>query len=109
MKLYEIESKYRDLLDECISVAEDGCTLKEFLELGFNNATLLNPFEEDTDTKDIENLYFESDLYYKLDENMLNSMVLLSSTYEDFDGYTCAYIELKDSKDWEYFKELEEM
>lgn len=106
MLLYQAEQKYFDTLDNAIYEAEQGLTLEEFLELGFNNSTLLNPEEEDTDIKD---LFLESSgEYYREDltEDMLNARVVLSSTYEDFDGYTCANIVLENEEDWKYFKEL---
>ena len=109
MLLWEAESRYRDILDDSIYEAEQGLTLKEFLELGFNNATLLNPCEEDTDKYDITDLYMEDENTYSredLTEDMLESRVVLSSTYEDFDLMTCANIVLENEEDWKYFKEL---
>ena len=109
-KLYEIESEYFDAYGRAIDWAEMGCTLKEMIEeIGFNNITLLNPFEEDTDTEDIDNIYFGSDNYKKMNDKMLNTKVKLSSTYEDSDGFTCATIELINNNDWKLFKKLLEV
>lgn len=108
MLLYELESQYQKQLDNSSYIIENGCTLKEFLDLGFNNATLFNPYEEDIDKKDINDLYKCTDGNYSIDltEDMLKCRVLLSSTYEDGDGFTCCNIVLENEKDWKHFKEL---
>lgn len=105
-KLYQYESDCFDAYNEAINRAEDGCTLKELVEeIGFNNITILNPLEEDIDSKDITNIYDDSDKYYEMDEKMKNCRFVLSSTEKDYDGFTCAYVELEDKNDWKYFEE----
>lgn len=110
MLLYELESQYQEQLESAINTIVDGVTLEEFLDLGFNNATLLSPYEEDTDKKDINDLYKCVDGSYSIDltEDMLKCRFLLSSTYEDGDGFTCCNIELENKEDWKYFEELVE-
>lgn len=107
-KLYQYEDEYREALKYAVYNVENGCTLREFLELGFNNATLLNPFEEDTDKKDVNNIYEESEVVEKFTDKMLDVRVTLSSTYEDWDGFTCANIVLENDNDWKLFEKLEE-
>ena len=107
-KLYEVEYEYREVYDNALYAIEEGCTLEEFLELGFNNATLLNPNEEDTDRYDIFDLYDTSDIADKLTNEMLQARVSLSSTYQDGDDYTCANIVLENEEDWKLFEKLVE-
>ena len=107
-KLYECQADFMDAYDRAIDWGEMGCTLKEAIEdIGFNNITLLNPYEEDTDKKDIGDIYYNSYIYNKLDDNMLNCEVELSSTYEDSDGFICANMVLQNDEDWKYFEKLE--
>ena len=103
-KLYEYQADFMEAYDRAIDWAFDGCTLKEAIEdIGFNNITLLNPFEEDTDIHDI---YYDSTMYNKLNNKMLNIEVELSSTYEDSDGFICANMVLKNRDDWKYLESL---
>lgn len=108
MLLYELESLYQEKLESALYTIEHGCTLKEFLDLGFNNATLFNPYELDTDKTDIRDLYKCVDGSYSIDltEEMLNCRVVLSVDYKDGDRFTCCNIVLENSEDWKYFKEL---
>lgn len=105
-KLFEYEADYFEAYDRAIDWAEMGCTLKELVEeIGFNNITILNPFEEDTDKKYITNIYYGGNKYENMNDIIKNIKVILSSTYTDLDGYTCANIELENKEDWKLFKE----
>lgn len=108
MLLYDLEDKYQRALEIALDTIKNGCTLEEFLDLGFNNATLLNPFEEDTDKKDIVDLYtYEKGEYsYDLTEEMLETRVALSSDYVDGDGYTCVNIVCENDNDFKKFEKL---
>ena len=104
-KLYQFESAYREALADAIYDAEEGLTLKEYLELGFNNSFLESPDE----TKRIEDLFMTSDTEYYRDDltnEILDVRVKLDYTYEDFDGYTCGKIVLENEKDWDLFEPL---
>ena len=106
-KLYEIQADYFEAYDRALDWIEEGCTLRDCIEdIGFNNITLLNPFEEDTDEKDINNIYYDSDIYDKMTEEMLNTKVELSSTYEDGDGFLCVHVVCKNDDDFKKFKSL---
>lgn len=104
--LWQYESEYFDALREAEITIENGCTLKEFINLGYNCSTLLSPNED----SDLEDIYItdsiSGDSSYNFSEEMLETKVKLSSLYEDYDGYTCANIELENEKDWELFKPL---
>ena len=107
-KLYEYQADFLEAYNRAINWAESGCTLQEAIEeIGFDNITLLNPFEEDTDSNDINDLYYGSDNANQLTDKMKNVEVVLSSEYEDCDGYICANMVLKNKNDWKYFKGLE--
>lgn len=104
----EIYHSFNGILEDALDTIKRGCTLKEFLDLGFNNATLLNPFEEDTDKNDIWDLYIDRDGNYSIDltEDMLNTRVSLSSTYIDGDGFTCCMIVCENDDDFHKFDVL---
>ena len=107
-KLFEYESDYYYAYNRAINWASSsaGCSIKNLVEdIGFNNITILNPNEEDTDTKDIE-VYFGSDTYDNMSDKAKNCMVVLSSIYQDFDDYTCVNVCLKNEDDWKYFEGL---
>ena len=105
----EIIHNFGDILEDAIYTIENGCTLRDFLDLGFNNATLLNPFEEDNDKKDIYDLFTCKDGdYYREDltEDMLNTRVVLSSTYKDGEDFTCCNIVCENDNDFHKFEKL---
>lgn len=108
-KLYEYEADYYEAMERAIDWAEMGCTLEDAIEdIGFNNITLMNPYEEDTDRKDIHNLYHGSSMVDKLTKEMLKAKVVLSSTYQDGDDFTCANMVLENKEDWKLFEKLVE-
>jgi len=105
-KLYEIQAEYFEAYDRAIDWITMGCTLKECIEdIGFNNITLFNPFEED-DKKDIKNIYYNSNIYNKLTVEMLKTKVKLSSTYEDSDGFLCVNVFCENDEDFKKFEKL---
>ena len=102
--LYQYENDYINALTNAIDIAGDGLTLGEFLELGFNNATLVNP-----NGKKIEDLFMSCDgTYFRNDltDKMLETRVVLVETEKDYDGYTDAILELENEEDWNNFKEI---
>ena len=106
--LWQVEKEFFEMQEKIEDLYDEELTLEEFLDYGFNYNTILNPYEEDTDKKDLKGLYVDDDYNYSIDltDEMLHVLVELSSTYEDCDGYTCANIVLKNNEDWKYFEEL---
>lgn len=107
---YEKERKFYRLMDAAVErVGLGNMTLREFLDIGFNNSALLK--------KDDPKWYFDTgyrleDKYAKkngkyfstLTEEMLNVKVIgAEEPYEDSDGYYCLDIYCVNPKDYELF------
>lgn len=111
---YEIENEYLELRDNLINRfinryndSSDHITLKEFLDLGFNNCYIwLNTCKNDIAIlcrynlgyKDLDNSYYSED--FSLNEKQLNCKIGNITDYDkDSDGYTIVYINLNNKED----------
>lgn len=115
MDYFEEDKYFYYHLDECVEKLESGkLTLKEFLDLGFNNSKMLKKSDEnwsfDTGFKNSEKCRDDFGEYSEdLSDEMLKVKVINAGRpYEDGDGYYCADVYCVNDKDYELFdKELE--
>ena len=118
--LYEYQADYKDkeilfydLLNDAEELVGTGIlTLKEFLDLGFNNSKLLKKDDSnwifDTGYKNVDKVAEKYGTYFDtLTEDMLNIKVISASdAYEDLDGYYCIDLYCVNSKDYELFDKV---
>ena len=102
--LWELQKEYLDRLEDCYDYAKyNEITLKELLDLGFNNNYLLK--EEDyTYRFKLGWVDFDRQYSKKFTEEQLNVKVQLKDYDFDGDGYVIAYIYLVNEEDYKLFK-----
>lgn len=109
------EKSFFNKLDYCKDMVSSGdLTLKEFLNLGFNNSYLLKKSDSEWSFnigwKNSDKCISEYGQYSQdLSEDMMNIKVIgAGDPYEDLDGYYCMDIYCVNEKDYELFdKELD--
>ena len=107
--LWKLQQDFEDCLQSCVRKAKYGdITIKELLDLGFNNNYLkienkrlwLGWKNIDTETFN----QYEEDLT----EEQMNTKIVLSYCGEDGNGYICSVVKLKNEEDSELFGNLKE-
>ena len=108
--VYELEYEVSELRRKRLNVIKNrDITIKELLDLGFNNSYLrineewFNLGYKWFDCKK-ENFGYESGDFGELNEQQLNCVVHFISSELDDDNCMCINVELKDKEDIKYFK-----
>ncbi len=105
--LYNIEGQYRDKLQHCLEAIEEPITVKEFLDLGFNNSYIYldgtynlgyKYYDYDYNTSQyLDTTSYSSD--FSLNESQLNTFVIYSDMEHDSDGFRVVYVKLVNEND----------
>ena len=108
--LYNIEGQYRDKLQHCLEVIKEPITVKEFLDLGFNNSYIYldgtynlgnlgyKYYDYDYNTSQyLDTTSYSSD--FSLNESQLNTLVIYSDMEHDSDGFIIVYVKLVNEND----------
>ena len=99
---YELEGELMNLKEDLIDYDKE-LTIKEFLDIGFNNSYIT--FENFGKTFDLgykfENEYCGSD--FSLNKKQLNCKIRMCDYDTDSEGYTIIYVELVNESDKKYF------
>ena len=108
--LYEYQADFEKNLEKAIAkVTYNEISLKEFLDLGFNNSKLLkkdnSDWEFNTGYKTTDRYAKEYGTYFdNLTDEMLKVRVkAFGDVYEDLDGYYCMDIVCVNSEDYKIF------
>lgn len=110
---FDMEKRFYNKLEYAEELVGTGMlSLKEFLDLGFNNSKLLkedNPdWMFDTGYRTSDRCVKEYGMYNdNLTDEMLNVKVIAANdVYEDLDGYYCLDIYCVNPKDYELFDKI---
>lgn len=103
--LWKLQQDFKDYLETCVRRAKYGdITIKELLDLGFNNNYLkIGNKTFGLGWKNLDNEYSRV-----LSQEQMNTKIVLSYCGEDGDGYICSVVKLKNEEDSELFDNLKE-
>lgn len=102
MLIYELEAELQERKD--ILYSEDAMTIKDFLDLGFNNSYIYlynKKYNLGYKTYYIKSLYKSED--FSLNEKQLQCKIKIVDNGEDLDGFTIVYVRLVNEDDTKYF------
>lgn len=99
---YEIENEYMTLKEDLIDYDRE-LTIKEFLDIGFNNSYIyFDKFGKSFNLGyKFKNEYCSED--FSLNESQLNCKIKMIDYSEDLDRYTIIYVQLVNESDKKYF------
>lgn len=99
---YELENELMTLKEDLIDYDKE-LTIKEFLDIGFNNSYIT--FETFGKVFNlgykIENKYWSND--FSLNEKQLNCKIKMCDSDYDLEGYTIIYVQLVNESDRQLF------
>ena len=99
--LWELEHDFRTELHKRLNKVIEGCTIKDLLDMGFNNNHLVGGYC--LGFKSDDGNYYESE--YKYTDKFFNTKVKFDYWDFDSDNYTIIYVKLVNEED---IKNLEE-
>lgn len=106
--LYELEQEFKDTRRDYVNkVIHEDLTIKELLDLGFNNSYL---YTKKLGTLALGFKYYncEKELYCREDveltEQVLNCKIVFEDLQHDSDCYSIIFVRLKNEEDIKYFK-----
>ena len=104
--LWELESEFKEELQNRSDIAKyDDITLKEMLDLGFNNNYLVRK-NDYSYRKQLGYVDSTRQYSYNFTEEQLNVRIVLKEYDFDSDGYTIAKVYLANEEDYKLFDDM---
>lgn len=106
--LWKLQEDFREELHRRYNIAKyDDITLREMLELGFNN-NYLNKRDDYSYIKELGWCNEKGNYEYNFTDEQLNVKIEMKEYDADTDGYTFARIYLKNDEDYKLFEDFGE-